>query len=173
MKTASLARASIGALALTVLAGCGGTATFTIEETFTIDGVGNIDETLNINLADLAGDAWDHRDKIKDAKITAATAIVTEEYGNNTADTVSGAVTLSGAGGAVTFAEGTNVAIADNAVYAVENGNLGPLADTIKSSLKGNGQMELTTLGTVAPGGAATHIDVTVLIDVEVEWSVF
>src|SRR5512144_3035910 len=115
MKTASLARASFGALALSVLAGCGGTATFTIEEKFTIDGTGNIDETSNINLADLAGDAWDHRDKIKDAKITAATAVVTQEYDSNTAETVSGSVTLSRGSQAVTFAEGTNVAIATNA----------------------------------------------------------
>jgi hypothetical protein len=171
MKTASLARATIGALALTVLAGCGGTATFTIDEDFTINGTGSVDDTQHVSLPDVAGDAWDHRDKIKDAKITAATAVITFVYGDNTAVTVSGQSSLTHAGQDVVFASGTNVPVALATVHTAQN--LDETADIIKKALKGDGQLDITTDATPTPGGAVTHIDVKVLIDVEVEWSLF
>jgi len=171
MTTASLARASFGALALTVLAGCGGTANFTIDEVFTINGTGEQTDTIDINLATLAGDAWDHRDKIKDGKITAATAVIETVIEGNTAETVSGEARVVRPGQSVVFASGTNLPVVVGTAHAAQN--LDATADVILDALDGDGTLAVTYTATPTPGGAATRMTVRVLIDVEVEWKLF
>jgi len=179
MKTPSLARATVGALALSVLAGCNGTKTFTIEETLTINGSGPSVSTNVINLAEVADGAWDHRDKITSAKITACTAVVSKVYTGaeppaNETTSVTGSVSLTLGGETVVFASGTNVAVGLGAVYVVDDAALKGTASLIKKALKGDGMLEVSTdASPTAPAtDATTHIDVKVLMDVEVEWSV-
>jgi hypothetical protein len=174
MKIASLVRAPVGALALTLLAGCSGTASFTIDETYEINGVGPVDSTKTLSLSQIAGDAWDQRKRIKDAKITGATGFIRKVYTTpdpNDAQTASGTSTLSRGGQTVTVASGTDIPIAVNTWLSASD--LDGTASMIKDALKGDGILDLTTSAAPAPGGSRVHIDVQVIIDVEVEWSVF
>lgn len=171
MTIATLPRATFGALALAVLAGCGGSTDFTIRETFEIDGIDGGDSDLTISLADIAGDAWDHRDKINDAKIKSAVGTITVVHPDNTAASASGSATINRPGGAeVTVASTPSVAIAVGSWLAAED--LDGTARVIKDALKGDGQLEVHT-NAVSTGGSLVHIDVEVVIDVEVEWSLF
>jgi outer membrane murein-binding lipoprotein Lpp len=171
MKITAYARATLGALALSVLAGCSGTTNFTISEELVINGLGSQTDTIDVSLSQVAGDAWKHRDKIKDAKITAATAVIRQVFtDDNTATSVAGSASLTGTGGTATFASGT-AAVAVGSTHAAQN--LDATGDILKKALKGDGNVQVAYTAAPTPPGAKTHIKVEVLIDVEVDWSVF
>jgi hypothetical protein len=172
MNVTAYARATLGALALSVLAGCGGTTNFTVEEDLVINGTGAATDDLDINLADLAGDAWKHRDKIKDAKITSAIATIKTVHNDNTATSVTGAATVERGTDTATFASGVaGPPLTVGLVHPAQN--LSETAKIIKAALKDDGLLTISYTATPTPPGAVTHLTVTVLIDVEVEWSLF
>ncbi|MFT3914200.1 MAG: hypothetical protein QM704_08790 [Anaeromyxobacteraceae bacterium] len=170
MKLTAIARAALGALALSFVAGCSGTQSFTISEQIEVNGTGAATNSVAVNLKDIAGDAWKYRNKIKDATITSATAVIRQVHGDNTATSVAGDAKLTGASGNVTFAAGT-ATVAVGSVHAAQN--LDQTATILKNALKGDGALTVAYTATPTPGGAKTHITVEVLIDVEVEWSAF
>lgn len=175
MKTTLLARAAVGALALATISGCGGKTSFTISETFTIDGTGSDDSTLNINLADIAGDAWDQRKHVNDATITSAVGYIRNVYSDNDATEATGHATIARPGGTpVTAAEATSaspVQISTTAWLAAKD--LDGTASVIKDALKGDGALTLVTHADATGGTGHVHIDVEVIIEVDVKWSLF
>jgi hypothetical protein len=172
MMTASLARATVGAIALSVLAGCGGSADFTISETFEINGVGPTDSTQTVNLAEIAGDAWDQRSHIKDAKIKSATGYIRKIYSDNEAATATGEATISRGSATAVVAEATTPIAIDLTTWLAAK-DLDGTASIVKDALKGDGILTLVTDATPAPAGSRVHIDVEVVIDVSVDWSLF
>jgi hypothetical protein len=155
-----------------VLAGCGGTTNFTVKEDIEINGTGSATSSVPVNLADLAGDAWKHRDKISDAKITSAVATIKTVHSDNTATAVAGEAAIARNGDSATFAAGTvGPPLTVGLVHSAQN--LDATASILKAALKDDGQLDVSYTATPTPGGAKTHLTVTVLIDVEVEWSLF
>jgi len=172
MNLTAYARATLGALALSVLAGCGGTTNFTVEEDIEINGTGGATSSLDVNLADLAGDAWKHRDKIKDAKITSAVATILNVHGDNTATAVTGEAAIARNGSESTFAAGTvGPPLSVGLTHPAQN--LDATAKILKDALKDDGLLSVSYTATPSVAGAKTHLTVRVLIDVEVEWSLF
>jgi hypothetical protein len=172
MNVTAYARATLGALALSVLAGCGGTTNFTISEDIEINGTGAATNSIDVSMSQIAGDAWKHRDKIKDAKITSATATIKTVHTDNTATSVAGEAAIERAGASSTFAAGTvGPPLSVGLNHPAQN--LDATAKILKDALKGDGNLAVSYTATPTPAGAKTHITVTVLIDVEVEWSLF
>ncbi len=150
--------------------GCSGTQSFTISEMIEVNGTGAATNSVAVNLKDIAGDAWKYRNKVKDANITSATAVIRQVHGDNTATSVAGSASLAGGGQSAVFVSGN----ANVAVGTVQQGqNLDTTGGIIKSALKNDGALSVSYTATPTPAGAKTHITVEVLIDVEVEWSAF
>jgi len=175
MKTTMLARAAVGALALATIAGCNQKSSFTLSETFEINGTGSDDSTMNVNLADIAGNAWDQRKHVKDATITSAVGYIRKVYADDDATQATGYATIARPSGTpVTAAEATSaspVAISTTAWLAAKD--LDGTAAVIKDALKGDGALTLVTHADATGGTGHVHIDVEVVIDVEVSWSLF
>ena len=178
MKTAQIARAAVGALALSVLAACGSSTDFTVKADFTIGpGTTLLTDTATINLATMAGDAWDQRKHITDARITSAIATITQVYEDQTADplTASGSATMarSETGPTVTVAEQITPLDITQVGNWLAAKDLDGASSMIKDALKGDGKLVFKTDAAQTPGDANVHIDVQVVLTVEAKWSLF
>jgi hypothetical protein len=162
------AQSGAGIAALALLAACGGDTDFTITQDYHVSGAG-ISEARRVNLADEAGDAWDHRDKIKDVTLRSATATITAVNPGNTAPSgsVEGSVARPGQTPATvvdatgTIAVGTEVA----------GQNLGAASDVLKDALKGDGAIDLEV--DAAPASGTADFEVRLVLEVRAEWSLF
>jgi len=168
-----LTRLLVGALALATIAGCSGKNDFEIRERYRIQGTGSVSASEDVNLADVAGDAWDHRDKINDVKVTSAVATITAVAPANTAP--SGTVVAEvgrGSGAGQESAEVLNGSGAIAVGTRLEGRNLDAASGILKRAIDGDGLLSVQVDATI-PEGTAADFTVEVVLQVEADWSLF
>jgi hypothetical protein len=167
-------RALLGALALTTVVGCGGSTEFEITRTFQVQGTGTVSASEDVSLRDVAGEAWDQRDKIDDLKVKSAVATVTAVAAPpNTALTGALAGSVSrGSGASLETAEVVNATAAIAVGTTVVGENLGEASGIVKRALEGDGQLSVDVVAEI-PSGTTADFTVEVVMRVEAEWSLF
>jgi hypothetical protein len=167
--TTGLSRALLGGLALGGLVGCGGSTDFEITETYRIQGTGSIAASEEVRLADVAGEAWDQRDKIDDLNVKSAVATITAVAPTNTAPsgTLVGEVSRGSQSAEVVNGSGP-IQIGTR----LEGQNLGPASDLVMDAIEGDGLLSVEVLATIPPDTTA-DFTVQVVMVVEAEWSLW
>ena len=165
-----LARLTTAALPL--LAACSGSTTFEIREVFEVDSTAGISDTREVDLADLAGEAWDHRNRIDAVTVHSATASILAVGAQNEAPNASAeGVLLRGTGENLESARIVDALVPVEVGRSTSGTNLREASRILERALDSDGLVAVEL--DAAPASGRLQATVEVVVEVEVEWTPF
>lgn len=160
------------AAALPLLAACTGTTTFEIREVFEVDSTSGIHDAREVNLADLAGEAWDHRNRIDAVTVRSATATIVAVGPQNDAPNVSAEGTLQrGSGENLDSAQVVDALVPVQVGRSTTGTNLRDASRILERALDSDGVVSVEL--DAAPSSGRIQATIEVAVEVGVEWTPF
>jgi hypothetical protein len=161
-------RAALATAALVFVSGCNRDTEFDIIKVYNVqtNALAHGPEVQTVNLAEEAGSAWDHRDKLKSVTVKTVTAVASNV--NPAAGTVgSGSAALRRGASDIPMGSWSGVPIVDGSLISA--GGTDALNNAFNDALNGDGQLAFVLAGNANNEFSAT---VTVTVHVEVEYSI-